>query len=57
MMLEEEIEKLKQQLQKDILGYNQQIVNLTAQLNRVIGGKMEAEGILKMLKENKKKEK
>lgn len=44
---------LKAQLQKDIVGYNQQIVNLTAQLNRMIGAKMEAEGILKKVEEGK----
>lgn len=48
-ILNEEIKKLKIQLGKDILGYNQQIVNLTAQINRVVGGKMEAEGILKIV--------
>lgn len=57
----EEIEKLKkqkkltlkEQLQKDIIGYSQQVVNLTAQLNQMIGAKMEAEGILKKLQEEK----
>lgn len=44
---------LKEQLQKDILGYSQQIVNLTAQLNQMIGAKMEAEGILKKIMEEK----
>lgn len=42
---------LKEQLQKDVLGYNQQIVNLSAQLNQVIGAKLQAEGTLKKLEE------
>ena len=63
----EEIEKLekkeqkqlslKDQLKKDILGYNQRIVNLTAQLNQVIGAKMEAKGVLKRLEMRGKEEK
>jgi len=41
---------LKEQLQKDILGYNQQIVNLAAQTNQVIGQIKEARGILEFIK-------
>lgn len=49
----EEIEKLRIQLKKDILGYNQRLVNLTTQINRTIGAIMQAEGTLKMLKGGK----
>ena len=45
---------LKEQLQADIAGYNQRIVQLTAQLNQAVGAKMEAEGILKKLEEQEK---
>lgn len=45
---------LKEQLQKDVLGYNQRIVSLTAQLNQTIGAKMEATGILKKINDEEK---
>lgn len=50
---EEKKLSLKEQLEADITGYNQRIVQLTAQLNQAIGAKLEAEGILKKLKEEK----
>lgn len=34
---------LEEQLQKDILGYSQQIVNLTVQINQFVGTKMQAD--------------
>ncbi len=40
---------LKEQLQKDILDYQRQIVNELAKLNQMVGAKKEAEGILKKL--------
>ena len=45
---------LKEQLQKDILGYTQQIVNKLAELNQMIGAKKEAEGILRKLEKEGK---
>jgi len=55
LILKEEIERiekklsLKEQLQKDIINYQQQIINELAKLNQMIGAKKEAEGILKKL--------
>lgn len=45
---------LEEQLDQDILGYNQRIVQLTAQLNQAIGAKLEAQGIKKWRKEHEK---
>lgn len=52
-MAEKEEKKLslKEQLEKDIVGYTQQIVALTAQMNQYVGAKMQAEGTLKKLEE------
>jgi len=50
---EEKKLSLKEQLQKDIMGYNQQIVNATAQINQWLGAKAQAEGILKKLDKDK----
>ena len=44
---------LKEQLQKDILSYNQQIVNLTAKINQLMGAKLQAEEIMKKLDKDK----
>ncbi len=45
---------LREQLQKDISNYQQQIVDELAKLNQMIGAKKEAEGILRKLEEEKK---
>lgn len=44
---------LKEQLQKDILGYSQKIVNLTAQINQYLGAKLQCEEMIKKLDKDK----
>ncbi len=44
---------LKEQLQKDILTYSQNIINATAQINQWLGAKLQCEEIIKKLDKDK----